>query len=582
MCNWGLLLAAWIGAVLLAIFATTPPAPAPAGAPAAAFSADRAMADVAMIARAPHPTGSEANAATVAYLVERLRGLGLAVETVRAPLPPDGQKVLARWRGAVGAASGRVSGPAPELVNIVATLAGRDPAQPAVLLMAHHDSVWGSPGAADDGAGVAAILEAVRALRGDRARARDLIVLLTDGEELGLQGAKAFFAADPRARRVGVVVNLETRGGGGRASMFETGAANGAMMRLFGASVARPVTTSLSTFVYQRLPNRTDYTIARELGVPGYNFAFIGRPGLYHSQLATPDAVDRGAVQDMGRQVLDLTRGLLAAPVLPGAAPDPVFFDAFGLVLVSYPGWAGWLLLGLAVAGYAVAGWRRASPGQLGVGAGATLALILVAVGLTFAVNLVSGADGATNYYDRMAAVPRLQLQALFACLAAVALVGGGLFAARPARAARSMSAATVGAAIPLLVLAAIAQAVAPTAAFVLIVPLLLGGVALALMRVAGEPIGRIAPAIAAATAGGYLLGLSFFLLQAVGLRTPMVAAVPLALAAVLTMPLVPVLRRRGAWLFAALCLSVAVAVALTIRLDPVAPGVPTYSDFKR
>ena len=56
--------------------------------------------------------------------------------------------------------------------------------------------------------------------------------------------------------------------------------------------------------------------------MPGFNFAFIGRPGLYHSPLATPDALDQGALQDMGRQLLDLTRGLLAAPALPGKAAD--------------------------------------------------------------------------------------------------------------------------------------------------------------------------------------------------------------------------------------------------------------------
>ena len=51
-------------------------------------------------------------------------------------------------------------------------------------------------------------------------------------------------------------------------------------------------------------------------GAPGFNFAFIGRPELYHSPLATPDALDRGALQDLGRQALDLTRALADAPSL--------------------------------------------------------------------------------------------------------------------------------------------------------------------------------------------------------------------------------------------------------------------------
>ena len=167
--------------------------------------------------------------------------------------------------------------------------------------MAHHDSVWGSPGAADDGAGVASILETVRAIKASgQPPQRDLMMLLTDGEELGLEGAKAFFASDPRRGHVGVIVNLETRGGGGRASMFETGSDNGAMMDLFGRSVSRPVGTSLSVFIYKKLPNSTDYTVAKKLGVPGFNFAFIGRPELYHSPLATPERARPGRVAGHG------------------------------------------------------------------------------------------------------------------------------------------------------------------------------------------------------------------------------------------------------------------------------------------
>ena len=80
---------------------------------------------------------------------------------------------LDKWRGS--------EAPAPNAVNIIATLPGRDPGKPAVLLMAHHDSVWGSPGAPDDAAGVAAILEVVRAIRASgQPPERTLIVLLTD------------------------------------------------------------------------------------------------------------------------------------------------------------------------------------------------------------------------------------------------------------------------------------------------------------------------------------------------------------------------------------------------------------------
>ncbi|MBN8815056.1 MAG: M20/M25/M40 family metallo-hydrolase [Sphingomonas sp.] len=559
MRNWLALVLAVIGAVALAIVATTPPSPLGGDAPATAFSATRAMADVREIGRAPHPTGSGENAALRAYLIARLRSLGMTVDTPTGTMSEAAAKRLSNWNK---------SSVTPPLTNIVAVLPGRDRSLPAVLLMAHHDSVWGSPGAADDGAGVASILETVRAIRAQGQPARDLIVLLSDGEELGLEGAKVFFASDPRRARVGVIVNLETRGGGGRASMFETGSDNGAMMDLFGRSVARPVATSLSVFVYKKLPNSTDYTVAKKLGVPGFNFAFIGRPQLYHSPLATPDALDQGALQDMGRQVLGLTRGLLAAPTLPGKAADSVFFDAFGLVFVSYAAAVGWLILALGAAGYAVAAWGRGTIGESVRGAGTLLALTVVAGLALYLVNIVSGAGGATNYYDRLAAIPRLEGQALLVCLAALALFRRWL---------PTDAAGVFGAALPLLLLGLFMQATAPTAAYPIAVPLMLGGLALAVRRYV-PAIGTVAVVVAAMLGVGYMLGFGFFLLQAVGPKTPMIAAMPLAVSTVLLLPLMPEADSRRATLISGLLLAAAVGIALWVLLDPIAPSIAAYS----
>ena len=76
---------------------------------------------------------------------------------------------------------------------------------------------------------VASDVVALGALRAIKARGpadRGLIVLLTDAEELNLDGARTFFSEHPLRHRVGAVVNLEARGGGGRALMFETGPGN--------------------------------------------------------------------------------------------------------------------------------------------------------------------------------------------------------------------------------------------------------------------------------------------------------------------------------------------------------------------
>jgi hypothetical protein len=109
-------------------------------------------------------------------------------------------------------------------------------------------------------------------------------------------------------------------------------------------------------------------------------------------------------------------------------------------------------------------------------------------------------------------------------------------------------------------------------------VPLFLGGLAAATWRFAGERAGIVASVIVAALVGGYMLALGWQLIEAVGPGMPMVAALPLALAAVLAAPLVPAVTRPKAVKAAALLIVLALAIALWVRLDPIAPSIPPYS----
>jgi hypothetical protein len=300
------------------------------------------------------------------YLAARLRGMGLQPRVLPAAAPGRGER-------------GRT------VENVVAVLPGRDRAAPAVLVMSHYDSVPRSPGAADDAAGVAVALETARALRAGAPPARDVIFLFTDGEELGLLGARAWFAAG--TRRIGAVLNMEARGGGGRALMFETGRRNGEMVELFARTAPLPASNSLAVFVYERMPNGTDFTIPKELGLQGMNFAFIGRPGQYHQPSSTPAALDRGSLQHMGDQVLAATRALAQAERLPRPAADLVYSDVLGAFLVRHPAAFGWGAPIAAALLLAFAGWRAAKGGFLhpmGLlrGVAATLYFLLVTVAL--------------------------------------------------------------------------------------------------------------------------------------------------------------------------------------------------------
>ena len=400
--------AALIAGFVIFYLGSVTPRPAPASAPADAFSAGRAFADIRAMGSVAHPLGSPANAKVRDYLMMRMQALGLSPQIQRAP--------------AIEAHGPVIAGGTVE--NVIGVLPGRDRTEPALALMAHHDSVPGSPGAADDTAGVASALEIVRALKTHGTPARDVMVVITDGEEVGLLGARAFFDS-PLAAHVGYVINMETRGGGGRAIMFETAAHNGGDIALYRRTAVTPESNALTVFVYQNLPNDTDFTVAKQHGKVGLNYAFIGRQFDYHSPSSTPAALDIGSLQHMGQQVLPTTVALAFGP-LPGRAPDVVYGNVlFGLTL-AYPPWMGWSILAsciaLIAAGVGLArrrdvfGWIDAARG---VGAG----LYLIALSGT-ALELVRHATGVKSgwmeYRPLLARFPAFEVMMLAAALAAL------------------------------------------------------------------------------------------------------------------------------------------------------------------
>ena len=610
------LVAALLGAVLIAALAARPPGPLAVNADAVLFSADRAFVDIREMARAPHPTGSPEQARVRAYLVGRLRAVGLEARTETVPFSRKGRERLERWGGP--AALGRD----PE--NVVAVLPGRDHTGPAVLLMAHYDTVWGSPGAADDGAGVAAMLEIARALKAGPPPVRDVVLLFTDAEELNGDGALGFFERDPLAARIGVAVNLEARGAGGRAVMFETGPENGAMARLYARAVRQPTAQSLAAFIYKVRPNFTDFTLARQRGIGGVNFAFMGRAGLYHSPLATADAVEPGSVQHLGGQALDIVRALAMAPALPAKAPDAAFGDVLGLFLLAYPAWAGWIVLATAGALLALALVRlRAADGptwrEVGRGGLLALALVLHAGLALYAFDALSIAP-TRNYYDRLAALPRLELQAALIGLAAlvlafsrwtirarwaplpaavllvaiavhgkafgfaipVAVAAGGL-AFLAVKKPVGTWAIWMGTALLVLLLALAAQVAAPTTTPLLAWPLLLTA-AVAALAATLDPMLRKPPvlavlAVAGAVSAAFVLGLAHLAFLGVGSELPMTMAAFLLLVSLAMAPLLrDAVPPRPAAVIALVLLLGAGGIALSVRLAPLSPTVAVYS----
>ena len=336
-----ILLVSWI-----AIRVSAPHGVTPESAPATEFSAERAMRHVREIARAPHPVGSADHARVRDYLLAQLTALSLepTIQKSVGTLPEYGV--------------------AATVENILARKHGSDPG-PAVLLAAHYDSVPAGPGAGDDGAGVAALLEAVRALSSGPVPRHDVIILISDGEELGLLGAAAFVAEHPWKNDVGVVLNFDNRGTRGAVLMYETSEGNLALMRELAAAVPQPRATSLAASIARLLPNSSDFYVFRKAGLAGLNFAFIGAPENYHTPQDTPENLDLRTLQQAGDYALPLARRL-ADEDLSGFSrsndADAIFFNLLGNWLVIYPrSWArplGFLVLALFLA-VAVIGVRR-------------------------------------------------------------------------------------------------------------------------------------------------------------------------------------------------------------------------------
>jgi len=349
-------------AIALALWARMPPA----GDGGTGYSLVEANKLLDAIAREPRPVGSVGNAKAREYLKSRFEALGLEVRT-QSGIGVRQANFDARRKGSVSVSP---------YENIIAVLPGRDRAGKAVAMMAHYDSAPWANGASDDAAGVAAVVETARVLSAGPKPARDVVFLVTDAEELGLIGAQAFFDLDPLAARIGAVVNVEARGSRGRAFMFQTSPGNAALIDLWAQNAVSPTGNSLAGDVYRLLPNDTDLSVPLTKGVTGINAAYVDGLYDYHMPTDNIETIDPAAMRHLGNFALTTTRALAMAEAIPARAGEAAYFDFFGLFVVRYPAWSGWVLL---VAGFALlafarvgrigVGWRQALGGTVGVAA---------------------------------------------------------------------------------------------------------------------------------------------------------------------------------------------------------------------
>lgn len=368
-------------AVALTLWGERLPAPRGSDAPATEFSAERAMvalrAQTDLGRRLSGTPEERAAAERLATMLRAIPGMEVTIEEV------------AGSRQFLGTPY-----PYPMIVyrtlNVVGRLPGRR--EEAVLLDAHFDTTGSSDGAGDDAFGVAAIVEAARAVTAEGTPERTLLVLLNGGEEYGLRGADGF-TRTPGAREVRAYLYLDGMARG-RPRLVTTTAGHGELLEVFARAAPRPSANVVIQDIFDGGAVGGvdgDHRAFEDAGLAGISIACVDDLAASHTERDRLERVSPGSLQQMGETTLALTRALLDAPSLEArGGPRPVYFDVLGAFLVLYARSTSRVLAVLALAlalGALVVGVRRGrlAPRRLAGAVGwtflAQLAGLLAALG---------------------------------------------------------------------------------------------------------------------------------------------------------------------------------------------------------
>src|SRR5436190_20688847 len=451
----GLLVAALAGLSLLAC-----------SRPSGLFSEANARAHVGMLAGTigSRAVGTSANARAREYIVDQLRQAGFEVRVQEADARRPELGTTAR------------------VANIIATLAGSR--REAIGVIAHYDSRPDAPGATDDALGVAVALEAARVLAARERRQWSVMAILTDGEEAGLMGAAALVTDRDVTSRLSAYVQVESIGSDGPALLFETGPGNRWLIDPWARHAPHPRGGSFVIEIYKHLPNDTDFSILSRDEIPGLNFAPVGDSYAYHTARDTPERLSLRTIRDTGENVVSILTALDSTDITQRSPDRGTYFDVAGTSGLVYGSMLG-RLLAIAAIVFGVLAWVRVTATAVAM-AGLLRWLLTaiwsaVGVGAAFAsMTLTTWAlrEGREVYHPWYARPGRL-----FVLL----LVVGALSAWSVSRAGRWLPERAHGWRHPLVVwslslpiwiaLAMAAFFVAPSAAYLWVLPLFAAGV---------------------------------------------------------------------------------------------------------
>ncbi len=285
------------------------------------FSAEKAFVHTNAIFSKPHMTGSVEHERVKDYIIKELENLGLETSV---------QKTTA-----ITSRKGRST--SAYIQNVIGVLKGTDKTGKSILIIGHYDTQPNTPGAADDGSAVAAMLESARALKEYRKLKNDIIFVFTDAEEIGLLGAKAFVEDHELTGNAGLVLNIEARGNAGPSIIFELSAENGWIVKELKKAMPHTIAHSLAYEVYKVLPNATDFTEFKKASLSGLNAAIVDGFVNYHSMTDSPENLSMRSLQHHGEYALNIAKHFGNLDLTQTKADDVVFFNIVGYVMIIYP-----------------------------------------------------------------------------------------------------------------------------------------------------------------------------------------------------------------------------------------------------
>ncbi len=234
-----------------------------------------------------------------------------------------------------------------DLENLYGVMESTKESRDYLMLVCHYDSASSNPqekegysnGMADDGYGVATVLETIRYIKEECVeRNMGLKVLVTDGEELRLLGSKEAVEKNPEIfDNVISVINIEARGTSGPVIIGGISGNEENLLNWLQQSKA----ASANSFIIAAngTSARTDFQNICKLEIPGIDIMAIGNVENYHTTKDSLSNLSEASLEHYGAIVANLTFDAMTndnTSIQNASGKEGrVFFTLFPNVIVS-------------------------------------------------------------------------------------------------------------------------------------------------------------------------------------------------------------------------------------------------------